>query len=495
MDPFIYGKDQTERVVSVEPEDHYTMIFTEDESGVYKRYVKSNFWILYHNDGDGRIRLNGTLHYKYGAKYSTREEYQQAIKTARITGEDYYTMWNPKEQFLVKEGVTYFKGMKPEDVSVLSFDIETTSLDPKNGDILLISNTYRKNGKIERKLFAYDEYDNQKELVDAWCKYVRTCDPSILLGHNIFGFDLPYLKQKGKELDLGRDGSKAKFARRDSQFRKDGSQTYSYRNVTVYGREIVDTFFLAIKYDFKRLYPSYGLKAIIEHEGLEKEGRIKWDFEKYKPIDVQILYERDGNNLLWDKFQEYCEDDSDDALKLFDLMIPAYFYYNQSIPKSFQEIINRATGSQVNSFLVRSYLSEHHSIPKADEPIKYKGALTFGNPGIYKNCFKIDVARMYPSIIMQHEIFDKDKDPKAHLLKMTKVFTKMRDDYKELYVKTGDSKYLAMSEAFKIVCNSIYGLLNAPGLNFNAPPKAEIITGHGRDIVTHAMEWATGESV
>jgi hypothetical protein len=33
-----------------------------------------------------------------------------------------------------------------------------------------------------------------------------------------------------------------------SEFRKDGSQTYTYYKINCFGREIIDTFFLAIKF-------------------------------------------------------------------------------------------------------------------------------------------------------------------------------------------------------------------------------------------------------
>ena len=41
---------------------------------------------------------------------------------------DFYRIYNAKEQSLVYHGMTYYKGLKPQEVSVLSWDIESSTL-------------------------------------------------------------------------------------------------------------------------------------------------------------------------------------------------------------------------------------------------------------------------------------------------------------------------------------------------------------------------------
>ena len=445
--------------------------------------VPVEHYLLYAENYEGSfVRLEGDLHYKWAQKFTTKKDYQAAIGMAKGRDYDYYAVYNPKESFMVKTGVTYYKGMKPSEVSVLSFDIETTGLSPDTNKVLMISNTYRNGEKTERRLFSIDEFKSEKEMIYAWCSYVNKCDPSVLLGHNVFGFDLPFLKKRAGSLPIGKLQAKAKFAKFPSQFRKDGSQSYDYNNVLVPGREVIDTFHLAIKFDIGRSYPSYGLKAIIKHEGLERSDRQHFDAATIK--DVEIGSEE------WNKVKMYAEHDADDSLALFDLMVPAFFYYCQHIPKTMQQIINSATGSQVNSFMVRAYLGGGHSIPQASETRWFEGGISFGNPGIHKYVGKYDVASLYPSIILQYEIMDKHKDPNKYFLKMVKYFTEERLKNKALSAETGDRHYKDLEQAQKIVINSAYGFLGAPGLNFNSPQNAALVTKHGREILQKGIDWA-----
>lgn len=483
FDPFIYGKDDTEGVVSVQVKDDRTFLYLNDGTVKEKNYMH---WLLYHSEPAGHFyELDGDLHYKYAKKFDTLQDQRQARAIARNSGEDVYCVYNPQEAFLIKTGVTYYKGLEPLDVSVLSFDIETSGLTLDNtSKVYLISNTYRDKVQTVRRLFSIDDYDSQEEMIDEWCKWVQEINPSILTGHYVFGFDLPYLDHCSRSgLALGRDCSTATFNNYTSQFRKDGSQSYDYQNVTVQGREIVDTKFLAIKADIGRRYPSYSLKPIIKFEGLERADRQHWDFGNLSTVDAY------NDPELWVKFKEYAEHDADDALALFDLLIPPYFYYAQSIPKTMQQIINGASGAQVNSFMVRAYLSEKHSIPKASEPEKYEGGISFGNPGAYGRCYKVDVASLYPSIIRQYEVYDADKDPKRYFLKMVSNFTDQRLKHKELAKTSGDRSFKDREQAEKILINSAYGFMGAPGLNFNSPKCAAEVTRKGREILEKGIEY------
>ena len=488
----IFGKNQETNIVSIDISKDKVHLFKEYPHEVKCHTFPAEYWILFSEYRQGCHTLKGKQHYKYGRKFTKSSDLHQVKRQAKMEDLDVFSPTNKVEQLMTKDGYTLFKGMDPKDVSVLSFDIETTGLKHDNGSfVLMITNTYRKGGSIERRMFKYDDYKDQKTMIKEWCDYVREVNPTILLGHNIFGFDLPYLKYcAGGPLKLGRDGGAAKFSNYDSQFRKDGSQTYSYNNVKIFGRHVIDTMFLSIKFAQAngRAYESYGLKNIIDYEGLKRDNRILWDFEK-DPVSSILESKRKGNNKPFEQFVKYCEGDGDDALALYDLMIPAFHYYTQSIPMSFQQIINRASGAQINLFMIRSYLQLGHSIPKASDTKSLQGGQVEGNPGIYKNVYKVDVASLYPSIIRQFEIYDEKKDPEQHLLKMTEYFTEERLKNKALGI-AGDTKAKSVEKSQKIVINSIYGFLGAPGLHYNSPKNASLITQEGRNILAQGVEWA-----
>jgi len=198
------------------------------------------------------------------------------------------------------------------------------------------------------------------------------------------------------------------------------------------------------------------------------------------------------NPIERQKIKIYAEKDSDDALKLYDLFIPAFFYLTQHVPKSFQEIGCSATGSQINSFLIRSYLQVGHSIPKADEIQHFEGAISLGIPGIHKNVVSLDVQSLYPSLILQYSIYPKNKDPHGNFLKMVEYFTNERIKNKKLHKETKDDHYKDLSNTFKIFINSAYGLLGANGLNFNSAFDANKVTRLGRETLKKGIEHITG---
>lgn len=486
----VFGKSALEKIVSVEPQDEFTELFIEDNGFIRREFVSNKYWLLSSRQlRKDWVKLKGDLHYKWGKQYKTREEFLQYRNVFKK--EDVYSIFDPKESFMVKDGITYFKGMSLKDVSVLSFDLETTGLDPKDEDakVLLISITYRnsKTKTLSKRLICYDDYKTQGEMLEDFCTQVRAFNPSVIVGHNIFGFDLPYLRgiaeKENVDLLLGRDDSPAQFDNYESQFRKESNQFIKYNKCRIYGREIVDTLFLSIKHDVAaRKYSSYGLKSIIKEEGLEKKDR-----EFY---DASLIRYNYTDSDEWEKIKRYCADDADDALALFDLMAPPFFYMTQSIPKSFQSMIESASGSQLNSLMIRSYLQEGHSIPKTSSQVEFEGAISEGNPGIYRNVHKVDVSSLYPSIILQYEVYDKAKDPNANFLNMVMSFTETRLKYKRLLKETGDAKYDALQGAFKILINSAYGFMGAPGLAFNSPENAAFITMKGREILTKAIEWS-----
>jgi DNA polymerase, archaea type len=499
MNELIFGKDTTQRVVSVEPGegDTCTLFIQELDGSIARKEVPMSHWLLYTEQHSPKMkRLDGNQPYKWIMEYDSADKRDEILKHSRMKHLDLFQIRDPKEAFMVKNGVTMYKGLKVKDVSVLSFDLEHTfgigdTLN-KNGKLLLISNTYRNAfGQIVKELFSYDDYESEDQMLDQWCTWVRMLNPSIIVGHNIFGHDfkiLQYAANRAKvSLALGRNKKQLTFDKRKSFKRKDGSQAYEYHNVHCYGREIIDTFFLALTFDVARNYESYGLKQIIKQEGLEKKDRVHYDASK--------IHEDYLNPVKWKQIKEYAKDDADDALSLFDLMIAPFFYATQSIPRSLQHVINSATGGQINSIMVRGYLQKGHSIAKADEAKPFQGALSYAEPGVHRNVLRFDVSGMYPSIIRQYEIYNKKKDPKGNFLKMMNYFTEERLVNKRLGKQTGDRYYKDLEQSQKILANSHYGFLGAGRVNYNYPDGADQVTEHGRAILKKAIQWATGKEL
>lgn len=495
-DHIIFGNNPIENIVSIEIEDNGLVAYQEFDGNISEFTYDNAFWILtpspLNDCNKAATILAGNLHYKYAYTFSTKKDFYSFRNLLKKKNKDFYCINDDKEASMVRNGMTYFKGMSFKDVSILSFDLETTGLaHDENSKIICISTTYRNSkGEISKFLFSHDTNKNEGEMLLDFCSWVREKNPSIILGHNINSFDLPYMHYRAEqlniELSLGRDKSSLRFDNYESKFRKDGSQFYHYNKSHIYGRNIVDTMFLSIRHDAaERKFESYGLKQIIKQLNLEKPGRVFYDASKIRD-NYKIPEE-------WKKIKAYCIDDSDDALNLYDVVGPPAFYATQSIPKSFQAVTESATGSQINSMMVRAYLQEKHSIPKGDNAEHYEGAISDSNPGVYHNCWKIDAKSMYPSIILEYNIEDKEKDPKGYFLKMVKYFTDERFKNKKIYEETKNKYYDDLQSTMKIFINSFYGFLGASGLNFNSVKNAALITEIGRAIIKRTILWATGK--
>jgi DNA polymerase elongation subunit (family B) len=490
----IYGKNNIQGIVSIEIKDDLIEVFQQnDEGAIDVTTLPNKFWLLAKKPLDKRnwIRLDGDLHYKYGLQFESREEFLSA--RGRFKKSDTFSIFGAKEAAMAKDGLTYFKGMKPQDVSVLSFDIEAYGLlEAEQHQVYMITNTFRSQGKITKKMFSLDEYDDDEyKMLVEWCAWVREMNPSVMIGHNIYAYDFPYLQTCADKynytLQLGRDDSDITFNTYTSYFRVDGSQKWSFNECQIYGREIVDTQFLAVKHDLGRNFPSWGLKSIVEHLGLMKEGRQFYDagtirHNWHKPEERE-------------KIKQYGIDDADDSLALYDIMIPTWFYLTQSIPMRFSNMINKATGSQMNSLMIRAYLQDKHSLPNATEAERYEGAISLGNPGVHHNVVKWDLAALYPSIMRQYNVYDKKKDPKQIFSKLVEYFTQERLANKKLAAETGDPYYSHMEQSQKVCNNSFYGFMGAPGLLFNSPENAALVTKIGRDILKKGIKWASGQEV
>jgi DNA polymerase I len=494
----IFGKDTTDRIVSVDNDQNGNFyVFRQLEDGTIEQTKhQSLFWFISNERiSSKQTELKGDQYYKYLAQFSTQKERDDVIKLLKQEGVDYYRVFDQKEQSLLYRGMTYFKELLPTQIGALSFDLETSGLlHDENSRILIISNTFRNyKGELTRKMFALDDYEgDERSMIQDWVRWVRKIDPSIIMGHNIYGFDIPYLRFRAQELNLrlalGRNGSSIHFDKWESSKRKDGSQDIEYINCHIFGREIVDTMFLSITYDVGRAFPSYALKTIINHLGMEKKDRTFVEAGK-----INYYYENDPQ--MWAKAKQYAEEDSDDALKLFDLMIPAYFYFTRSVSKSFQQMINSATGSQINNIMVRSYLQEGHSIAKADLAERFQGAISFGIPGLYKNGFKVDVSSLYPSIMRQYRVYSKEKDPLCNFINMVEYFTLERLKNKALAKETGMQYYKDLEQSQKVAINSAYGFLGATGLNYNYPAGAAFVTEKGREVLSIATKFSTGKPI
>lgn len=506
----IYGKNETEEVVSVEIVNDQVVMFLND--GTTKSFPNV-YWFLTARKVGNCERLEGNLHYKYIHKFDNFEDFNEERARLKYRKKmDIYTIWDNVEASMVYFGITLFKGLRVKDVSRLHFDIESSGLvRDETSFVYVITNTYVSKDERIKKTFRVDHYKDDGAMIEDWCNWCNTMNPSIINGHNIISYDIPYLNYcygardgHDRNLPIGRDCSEIKINRKPRKFRVDGGNEWDYNPIKIFGRNVIDGMFLSVLYDFGRAYPSWALKNIVEYEYQKALTKKKKDLTELDKQVIELQKDRqfyDASKIRenWkdleerEKIVDYCQDDSDDSDFLFRVQVNSFFYYCNYIPMTFQAIICSAAGKQTNLFLIRAYLQEEHGLPKASERVPYGGGISFGTPGVYKNCKKWDISALYPSIILTYNVYDKDKDPKKYYYKMVKHFASVRLVNKKLAKETGERYYSDLEQSQKRIANSSYGLLGTGGLNFNSFINADFVTAKGRSIIKKSIIWASGK--
>lgn len=111
-------------------------------------------------------------------------------------------------------------------------------------------------------------FDRESDLLLKWQMLLRITDPDIIIGYNICNFDLPYLVNRSKALNIAGDfefwgrirGSRLRM--RDSQFSSKAYGTHEFKEITIEGRVQFDLM-LSIQRDHK--LSSYSLNSVSAH--------------------------------------------------------------------------------------------------------------------------------------------------------------------------------------------------------------------------------------
>src|SRR3990172_7971351 len=124
----LFGKSSIDKIVSIEANDDQLILFRQDDNGnIFQEIRPNRYWILapkpYSNHW---VRLKGNLHYCWGRQFKSQSDLIEFKIFHKH--DDLYSVYNSKESAMIKDGICYFQNLKVEDVSILSFDIETNSL-------------------------------------------------------------------------------------------------------------------------------------------------------------------------------------------------------------------------------------------------------------------------------------------------------------------------------------------------------------------------------
>jgi DNA polymerase elongation subunit (family B) len=338
-------------------------------------------------------------------------------------------------------------------------------------------------GERRELLTLAEETDaGEKGLLLRFNDLLRELDPDIIEGHNLFKFDLDYLRQRAKRFKIpcawGRFGAPAEF--RNSRL-KVAERWIDFPRCDIPGRAVIDTYLLAQLYDVTtREMTGYRLKEVAIYFGVTPESG-----EGRTYIDGALIQQAFRDNRAG--FLAYLTDDLRETKGLADILLPTYYEQARAFPILLQEAALRGTAGKIDLLFLEEYYQARAACPAPVEIAPFEGGFTRSfQEGVFRQVLHFDVASLYPSLLLQME-----RNPRSDTLgvfiPMLRRLREYRLRYKQL-ARTAPTpaerdEAQARQATFKILINSFYGYLGFSGARFADGELAAEVTRRGRELL------------
>jgi DNA polymerase, archaea type len=377
------------------------------------------------------------------------------------------------------------------DVTKAYLDIETTGLDPEVDRITMIG---IRNQLGENQIFT--DIDEVNILADA-IAYFNLSKPALIFAHNGYGFDIPFVISRCKKHNIPHPFSECdreiqrqikttahpalrKAFKVDEDSPEYGGKMTAYQ---AFGGKtiVVDTMIALGLWDTGKKLTNLKLKQTVLQLKLRDDTRLELTND-----EIQACWQSGDLNRL----REYLVFDLEDTQLLADFVMPNIWYQQAYLPDmDLMNLIHKNTGFKIQSMY--AYLcpetpqsaasTSREKTELTDRKADYGGGLTGAIKGIFTDVAKIDVASLYPSLMVRYRLGSKKDRNGRYISVLAKMLTD-RLDYKKKG-KLGDRSAAGMADAIKLMMNSGYGFLGNQGYTFNDMENAALITAHGRVVL------------
>jgi len=384
---------------------------------------------------------------------------------------------------------------------VFSFDIETS----KDGRVISIAyeQKYLEQAfqkcliispeKINCDDLLIENFQNEKEMIQAFVDDLKKCDPEILIGWNVVNFDLKFLVERAKfhsiKLDIGKEGV-------DLELFQNLNREYQAK---VFGRVVLDgprtlkmNFFNFESFKLNSVAKALlnDAKDIDEDENISKWDEIERRFREDKLALVR--YNLKDATLVNQIFEH---------TQLIDLLV--------SRSKISGMLLDRVGGSTTAfDFFFLPELHRRSIVAKNVEDVEFNQMASGGfvltpQIGIHENILVLDFKSLYPTVIRTFNIdplslFLSNKNPKGTPVDVMLSDTEhiLPNKISTLLEKRAEAKKnnnSNLSQAVKILMNSFYGVMGSSGCRFYEPRLPEIITGSGQWVLKTSIQFIEEE--
>jgi len=438
---------------------------------------------------------------------------------------DNFIAINPTEQFLIQSGKRLFKGIDDyEKVHRLSFDLETTGLDPKQHRIFQIG---VKDNRGFQHVLSIDG-DTRRELrsregeaIITFFKIIHHLKPSIIAGYNSENFDWNFIVTRCKILNI----DITKIAKtlgpipfyRKKQSLKMGPEMEYYEQTVMWGYNIMDVYHAvrraqAINSSIKQA----GLKYITKYSNASKDNRVYISGDKISDVwhDKKNEYWINDNNGEWGILngvlpenttqvkgqyivERYLIDDLWETEKVDNIFNQATFLLSKILPTSYMRTATMGTAATWKLLMLGWSYHNGLAIPHMLPAQRFTGGLSrLLEVGFIQNVVKFDFASLYPAIQLTHNVFT-DCDVTGAMRGLLQYNYDYRNLYKKLksdYAKKGDKEKSAYYDKkqlpLKILNNGMFGSISAPHVYpWGDVDMGEKITCTGRQYLRHMIRF------
>ncbi|GIU24228.1 DNA polymerase II [Shewanella schlegeliana] len=355
-------------------------------------------------------------------------------------------------------------------------------------------------GQPEETEQDYIEWvSNEYELIIRLIEWFQEYDPDIIIGWSVVTFDLALLYRRAKyhgiALNIGRDNQPLGWKVEDK---------YRPETLSLPGRVVLDgiDWLKAAFYQFERYSLEFVSQALLDegkaiHNVDNRMGEIKELFFNDKPALAH--YNLTDCRLVWDIFEK---------THLFDFAIERAKLTGLELGR---------VGASVAAFN-NLYLPHLHragyvapSKPVSDGIESPGGYVMDSVPGLYRHILVLDFKSLYPSIIRTFLIDPKglveglnhgfSQQPSktvpgflgAQFSREKPILPMLIKNLSEQREQAKQNHDAPLSQAIKIIMNSLYGVLGSKGCVFHDARLASSITMRGHEIMKQTRRWIEAE--
>ncbi|GIU02386.1 DNA polymerase II [Shewanella sp. KT0246] len=352
------------------------------------------------------------------------------------------------------------------------------------------------NAKVYTSSSEYIQWvDNEVELIHALIHWFTDYDPDVIIGWAVVTFDLALLYKRCQlhsiPLLIGRASTELSWKVED-KFRPE--------TLSLPGRVVLDgiDWIKAAFYQFER----YSLEHVSQH--LLNEGKAI-DHVENRGQEICHLFANDklalafynltDCRLVWDIFEN--------------TQLLAFALERAKLTGLEFGRVGASVAAFNNLYLPHLHRSGYVAPARAaSKGLESPGGYVMDSiPGFYKDVLVLDFKSLYPSIIRTFLIDPKGLVEAEHQTKELTVpgfleaqFSRENPILPQLIAKLAEQRELAkvhkdkpLSQAIKIIMNSLYGVLGSKGCVFHDAKLASSITMRGHQIMKQTKSWIEAE--